>query len=121
MNAGRPKDLEKRKRILEAAKMLFLECGYHGCSMNKIAQKADTSKLTVYNHFQDKEILFMAAIAETCDKLINAQPIHLSADSNFLHALHHACELSLNIVNLPEALKMGWCFKKYAEKKQVEL
>ena len=48
MNAGRPKDLEKRKRILEAAKMLFLECGYHGCSMNKIAQKADTSKLTAW-------------------------------------------------------------------------
>ena len=39
MNAGRPKDFEKRKRILDAAKILFLECGYHGCSMNKIAQK----------------------------------------------------------------------------------
>ncbi len=114
MNAGRPKDLEKRKRILEAAKMLFLECGYHGCSMNKIAQKADTSKLTVYNHFQDKESLFMAAIAETCDKLIHAQPIHLSADSNFLHALHHACELSLNIVNLPEALKMEYLLLELA-------
>lgn len=114
MNAGRPKDFEKRKRILDAAKILFLECGYHGCSMNKIAQKADTTKLTVYNHFQDKESLFTAAIAETCDKLISAQPIHLSADSNFLQALQHACELSLNIVNLPEALKMEYLLLELA-------
>lgn len=114
MNAGRPKDFEKRKRILDAAKILFLECGYHGCSMNKIAQKADTTKLTVYNHFQDKESLFTAAIAETCDKLISAQPIHLSADSNFMQALQHACELSLNIVNLPEALKMEYLLLELA-------
>ena len=114
MNAGRPKDFEKRKRILDAAKILFLECGYHGCSMNEIAQKADTTKLTVYNHFQDKESLFTAAIAETCDKLISAQPIHLSADSNFLQALQHACELSLNIVNLPEALKMEYLLLELA-------
>ena len=114
MNAGRPKDFEKRKRILDAAKILFLECGYHGCRMNKIAQKADTTKLTVYNHFQDKESLFTAAIAETCDKLISAQPIHLSADSNFLQALQHACELSLNIVNLPEALKMEYLLLELA-------
>lgn len=114
MNAGRPKDFEKRKRILDAAKILFLECGYHGCSMNKIAQKADTTKLTVYNHFQDKDSLFTAAIAETCDKLISAQPIHLSADSNFLQALQHACELSLNIINLPEALKMEYLLLELA-------
>ena len=92
MNAGRPKDLEKRKRILEAAKCLFLECGYHGCSMNRIAQKADVSKLTVYNHFQDKETLFTSAIAETCDQLLQARPMHLSAGSDFRQALQQASQ-----------------------------
>ena len=114
MTAGRSKDLEKRKRILDAAKILFLECGYHGCSMNKIAQKADVTKLTVYNHFQDKESLFTCAIAETCDSLINARPMVLSPDSNFIQAFISACELTLNLVNLPEALKMEYLLLELA-------
>ena len=117
MNAGRPKDLEKRKRILEAAKCLFLECGYHGCSMNRIAQKADVSKLTVYNHFQDKETLFTSAIAETCDQLLQARPMHLSAGSDFRQALQQACELSLHIVNLPEALKVEYLLLELASQR----
>ncbi len=32
--SGRPKDLEKRARILQAAKAIFLKSGYHGTSMN---------------------------------------------------------------------------------------
>ena len=39
--SGRPKDLEKRARILQAAKAIFLKSGYHGTSMNQIAQEAD--------------------------------------------------------------------------------
>lgn len=117
MNAGRPKDLEKRKRILEAAKCLFLACGYHGCSMNRIAQKADVSKLTVYNHFQDKETLFTSAIAETCDQLLQARPMHLSAGSDFRQALQQACELSLHIVNLPEALKVEYLLLELASQR----
>lgn len=114
MTAGRPKDLEKRKRILDAAKELFLECGYDGCSMNKIAQKADVTKLTVYNHFQDKDTLFTCAISETCDSFINARPVVLSKESHFLQALQHACELTLNLVNLPEALKMEYLLLELA-------
>ena len=106
MNAGRPKDLEKRKRILEAAKMLFLECGYHGCSMNKIAQKADTSKLTVYNHFQDKANLFSCAIEETCEKLMLGRSFQLQRAEDFVPMLEQICALSMHIINLPEAIKL---------------
>jgi TetR/AcrR family transcriptional repressor of mexJK operon len=34
--------------------------------MNQIAKDAGVTKLTVYNHFQDKESLFTCAIQETC-------------------------------------------------------
>ena len=60
IHVGRPKDLEKRQRILMAAKSLFLKYGYHGSSMNQIAAEAGVTKLTVYNHFQDKANLFIA-------------------------------------------------------------
>ncbi len=59
---GRPKNLSKRAAILNAAQVLFLRHGYEGSSMDAIAQEADVSKLTVYNHFTDKETLFCSAI-----------------------------------------------------------
>lgn len=106
ITAGRPKDLEKHKRILEVAKALFLTCGYHGSSMNQIAKEAGVTKLTVYNHFQDKATLFTCAIEETCEESINARPLTLHADCDFQQAFSHACELALNIICLPEAIKL---------------
>lgn len=108
MNVGRPKDLEKRQRILESAKSLFLKQGYHGSSMNEIARDAGVTKLTVYNHFQDKATLFTCAIEDTCETLIMARPPQLSVDSNFQQALAQLCALSLEIVYLPEAIKLEY-------------
>jgi len=65
---GRPKDLEKRAAILDAAKRLFLERSYEGTSMDAIASHAGVSKLTVYSHFTDKETLFAAAIQSKCQE-----------------------------------------------------
>ncbi|MDA7087313.1 TetR/AcrR family transcriptional regulator [Pseudomonas sp. SA3-5] len=65
---GRPKDLIKRQAILEAAKSLFLSQGYDGSSMDAIAAEAGVSKLTVYNHFTDKETLFSAAVKAKCQE-----------------------------------------------------
>lgn len=64
---GRPKDLEKRAAILEAAKHLFVKQGFEGTSMDAIANKATVSKLTVYSHYRDKESLFAAAVASKCE------------------------------------------------------
>lgn len=105
-NVGRPKDLEKRALILHAAKALFLKHGFHGSSMNQIAKLAGVTKLTVYNHFQDKENLFTCAIAQTCEESIKARPIVLHQHSNFKEALYQLCDLALKIINLPEALKL---------------
>lgn len=63
---GRPKDLEKRAAILDAAKILFLGHGFDGTSMDAIATQAGVSKLTVYSHFTDKECLFIEAVREKC-------------------------------------------------------
>lgn len=67
---GRPKDMEKRAAVLDAAMVLFPSRGYDGVSMDAIAQAAGVSKLTVYNHFADKEALFAAAVTECCAQLL---------------------------------------------------
>jgi AcrR family transcriptional regulator len=51
---------EKTAAILDGAIKIFLEQGYAGTTMDKIAVAAGVSKPTVYNHFQDKESLFNA-------------------------------------------------------------
>jgi TetR/AcrR family transcriptional regulator, mexJK operon transcriptional repressor len=65
---GRPKDLEKRASILQAAKRLFTTQGFDGTSMDAIAALAGVSKLTVYSHYQDKERLFVAAVECVCQE-----------------------------------------------------
>ena len=63
---GRPKSAQKRADILKAAQRLFLELGFEGTSMDAIAALAGVSKLTVYNHFTDKERLFQDAVEQRC-------------------------------------------------------
>lgn len=105
-NCGRPKDLEKRAKILQAAKSIFLKMGYHATNMNQIAKDAGVTKLTVYNHFQDKANLFICAIEESCEESLCAKEIVLTAESNFEQALYVMCHRALSIIYLPEALKL---------------
>ncbi|GAM31432.1 transcriptional regulator, TetR family [Acinetobacter calcoaceticus] len=104
--SGRPKDLEKRARILQAAKAIFLKSGYHGTSMNQIAQEASVTKLTVYNHFQDKANLFICAITETCEETLSTKQFELDASADFYQALFIVCSRALQIIYSPEALKL---------------
>jgi TetR/AcrR family transcriptional repressor of mexJK operon len=67
---GRPKDLEKRAAILEAAKRLFPRHGFEGTSMDAVAAEAGVSKLTVYSHFGGKEALFIETVRCNCDSML---------------------------------------------------
>ncbi len=103
--SGRPKDLEKRARILQAAKAIFLKSGYHGTSMNLIAQEAGVTKLTVYNHFQDKANLFICAITETCEETLGTKPFELDASADFYQTLYIVFTCLADYL-FPEALKL---------------
>ena len=103
---GRPKDLAKRQAILIAAKELFLQLGYEGSSMDAIAQEAGVSKLTVYNHFQDKENLFTAAIEHHCDNLLPPLDFDLKADMSIETALYNISVRFQNISFSKEGLEL---------------
>lgn len=51
-----------REHILWAAKDVFLEMGFERSSMDEVARRAETSKRTLYAHFESKEKLFLAVI-----------------------------------------------------------
>lgn len=54
-----------RKSILAAASAEFSENGYSGASVNKIADRANTSKRMLYHYYGDKEHLFIAVLEAT--------------------------------------------------------
>jgi len=56
---NRPLNKEKREAILQAAIKEFYKKGYEGSSMDTISKEANVSKATVYNHFKNKEDLFL--------------------------------------------------------------
>lgn len=51
-----------REHILFAAKNVFLELGFERASMDVIAARAQTSKRTLYAHFENKEKLYLAVV-----------------------------------------------------------
>ena len=67
-----PQSASERKRaeITRAALELFLRDGYERTSVDAIAAEAGVSKRTVYNHFGDKENLFLSVVQDTFSWMI---------------------------------------------------
>ncbi|MCW2502954.1 MAG: Transcriptional regulator, TetR family [Actinomycetia bacterium] len=53
---------ELRRHILLVAKDVFLETGYERASMDTVAVRAETSKRSLYAHFESKDRLFLAVL-----------------------------------------------------------
>jgi AcrR family transcriptional regulator len=51
-----------REHILWVAKEVFLEMGFERASMDEVASRAETSKRSLYAHFESKEKLFLAFV-----------------------------------------------------------
>jgi AcrR family transcriptional regulator len=51
-----------RRHILHVAKDVFLETGFERASMDTVATRAETSKRTLYAHFESKDKLFLAVL-----------------------------------------------------------
>ena len=52
-----------RRRLLEAAQDLFLERGFHGASLEAVAERAGFTKGAVYSRFASKGDLFVELLA----------------------------------------------------------
>jgi AcrR family transcriptional regulator len=66
---GRPRDPERARRILEAARNHFYEHGLERASVDAIAAEAGVSKMTIYSNFGSKEGLFGAVIQESAERV----------------------------------------------------
>ena len=71
----------RKQAILEAARPLFAQNGFHGTSVRDIARAADVSEALLYKHFPSKEVMYdeildyAGAVSDTAlDKLKDLQP-----------------------------------------------
>lgn len=64
----------KRSQILNGALSVFLEYGYEGTSMDRVADEAGVSKQTIYSHFKDKERLFHELVEHLSASLFSTPP-----------------------------------------------
>ena len=70
----------KRADIIAAARQEFLTQGFRDTSMDQVAERANVSKRTVYNHFPSKEALFRAIAVELIEEMRQAARVAYEPD-----------------------------------------
>lgn len=105
----------KKQQIILAAVEEFHENGFAGTSMDQIAQTADVSKRTVYNHFPSKDELYIGIVHHMFGMIAATSPEPYDPDKDFteqltklvrkkIHLFVSEDFIRLSRVLLPEAL-----------------
>ena len=71
--------VEVRRKILDAARELFMAEGYERVTMRRIAEAIEYSPTTIYNHFKDKDDLVNALCHEEFSQLFGALDLGVPA------------------------------------------
>ncbi|WP_449393949.1 TetR/AcrR family transcriptional regulator [Devosia riboflavina] len=72
VDTGLDRATEKRRRILDAARLLFVRDGLRGTTMEALARAAGVAKPTLYGYFSDKDAVFTALLDDLSDALTAA-------------------------------------------------
>jgi AcrR family transcriptional regulator len=61
---------DRREAILDAARSAFAERGFHGTSLDSVAERAGVSKALLYEHFSSKRELYVAMLEMHVHELV---------------------------------------------------
>ena len=97
--AGRPKqdatvrDGDTERRILEAARVIFVRRGTAGARMQEIAEEADVNPALLHYYFQSKDGLAQAVFREAASRILPEVLRTLGSDApietRIEHVVHH--------------------------------
>jgi AcrR family transcriptional regulator len=62
----------RREQILDVAVQVFARQGFHGTSMNDVAEVAGVTKPVLYQHFDSKQHLYLALMEEAGNKMLGS-------------------------------------------------
>ena len=82
--------IKKKKAILDAAKILFIEKGYQNTSVRDIAKKAGVNLALVNYYFSSKEDLFDLIFDNIVLQILNGMKFEISAENSACENIEHA-------------------------------
>jgi AcrR family transcriptional regulator len=104
-DAGRATRLPKEQRriqVLDAAREVFVESGYHAAGMDDIAERAGVSKPVLYQHFPGKLDLYLALLDAGIDDLLATMDIALRSTSDNKKRVQAAVGAYFDFVDDPQ-------------------
>jgi AcrR family transcriptional regulator len=89
---------ERRAQLLEAAKDVFVERGYHAAAMDEIAVRAGVSKPVLYQHFPGKLDLYLALLDQSIDAFVDSVTLALDSTQDNKRRVAAAMETFFSFV-----------------------
>ena len=97
----------KRTRVLQAAKELFVEQGFHSASMSQIAEKSGVTQSMLHYYFGSKQGLFQAVLAEAFIPLFSERLFPKGSELNFSELIRAAIAIRFRFFQKnPDVLKL---------------
>jgi AcrR family transcriptional regulator len=91
-----------RRALLDAARSLFAEKGYHGAAAEEIVRRAGLTRGALYHHFEDKKDLFRVVVDEIEGEIDEEIEAAERAQSGLLEAVMAGYRAFLDAVLDPE-------------------
>lgn len=98
---------KKRAAILEGAIDVFIELGYDLASMDKIAENANVSKRTIYNHFANKETLFQVVVNDFLTERQKLKTIKYDSSKSLEEQLGAFIDAEIFLIDSPKRLGLS--------------
>lgn len=100
------KDELIRRRILESARLLFIEQGVESVNMHQIAKMAEIGQATLYRRYTEKGDICMEIVLEECQPLFDEVKAYLD-QSTQIPILDRLYQAIIKFVDFMEA-KVPW-------------
>lgn len=84
-------NLERRNRILQAARDIFAREGFRDAEVKTIAKQAGVGKATIYKHFESKDDILLKIVEENFHALRNIALQHLVGGGHPFDRLEKTC------------------------------
>ena len=100
----------RRAEILAAAERIFVECGYEGATIRRIADEVGVSSTALYMHFRDKSEILVEICAETFARMITANSELAAQDMDPVQRVRAMLEAYVRFgFEYPNAYRLVFC------------
>ncbi len=106
--------------ILDAARKVFAEKGYHNTHLEEIASAAGFSKATLYNYYSDKETIFLCLANRDFEHLLKEMKNNLDPKAKFIDVFEKMARIVLSFFGEHFAFVLATVNYRTVERAQME-